>query len=163
MATPNHFLNVPPAAGEDIADPTNAGRPHPTTYKQTHHLDRGTVVWDRTNPDGTPAKDTNYGRGQSAVPSSVDVKQSNAMTDWEGAHAPDPVLAQFVANGMGDRSGAVSNPIADLTRKIDPSGNVDDAYGMQSARARQPVSPDSVGERGIPSVLTQAKGGTGQP
>ncbi len=36
MATPNHFLNVPPAKGEDIADPTNAGRPHPPTYKQTH-------------------------------------------------------------------------------------------------------------------------------
>ncbi len=97
------------------------------------------------------------------MPSSVSVEQSNAMTDWEGAHNADPVLAKLTANGHGDHSATEDGLVADLTRKIDPTRNVDDAYGMASARSRQPVSPDSVGERGIPTRLTQAKGGTQRP
>jgi hypothetical protein len=72
----------------------------------------------------------------------------------------DAVRDQIINQGLrSDDAAPINTQLRDIGK-----GNVPDAVGMASARARQPSNPDSVGERGIPSVLTQAKNsGTGQP
>jgi hypothetical protein len=44
----------------------------------------------------------------------------------------------LASSGFGDHSAAVSSPVEDLTRKIDPKPQPD-AFGMESSRLRQPA------------------------
>lgn len=123
--------------GENLKDPTRAGRPTGETYKAPK-LDRGSVVLQRTGPDGLPLANSGYGRNQNAVPSSVGVEQSADLTDFDiSPKGGDPVRASLIANGFGDRSGAEDSAVADLQRKIDITKNVPDAYGMSSNASRQ--------------------------
>jgi hypothetical protein len=123
--------------GENRTDPTRAGRPVGETYKSPK-LDRGSVVIEKKDAAGKPLADSNYGRNQNAVPSSVGVEQSTTLTDFDiSPKGGDPVRASLIANGFGDRSGAEDSAVADLQRKIDITKNVPDAFGMSSNAARQ--------------------------
>ena len=129
----------PKAAGP--GPQTKAGvRPAGETYVASH-LWRGGLVYDRKDSDGNPVKSTNYGRGQSQVPSSVGVAQSAELTDFSIAPAGgDEALQSLIRQGTGvDESKAPA--VASGQERPIPPGNVADAFGMGSARSRQPTKP----------------------
>jgi hypothetical protein len=132
-------------AGEDITDPTRAGRPAGPTYK--YPLNRGLPALD-AKKDGFPL--TGYGRGQFAGPSSVSVKDSSKMTDFSIAPKDDDgVLASIQNGGFGDRS-ETGAPVDDLSRKIDTRGGV-------------PVHPHMKGAAPGAKVPDKLGGNVGQP
>jgi hypothetical protein len=126
-------------AGEDITDPTRAGRPAGPTYK--YPLNRGLPALD-AKKDGFPI--TGYGKGQYAGPSSVSVKDSATMNDFSIAPKDDDaVLRSLQDSGFGDRSERGA-PVDDLQRKIDTSGGVPIHPHMKGA-APGPKVPDKTG------------------
>lgn len=125
------YQGQPKVTGENVANPTRAGRPVGETYKAPK-LDRGSVVIQKVGPDGQPLADSNYGRNQNAVPSSVGVEQSADLTDFDiSPKGGDPVRASLVKIGFGDRTGAEDNAVGDLQRKIDTTPYAP-AHGMRS-------------------------------
>jgi hypothetical protein len=154
MATPNHFLAIPP--GADLSDPTRASKPPSETYKAPK-LDRGSVVIERTGPDGQPLPRTRYGQNQADTPSSVGCTQAagsdgTGLSDFDIApRGGDPVLRKLALEGFGDQS-SEDSAVADLQRKIPTNQAVPDAYGMASARSRQASYPGP--DSSVPATLS---------
>lgn len=145
MATPNHFLAInSKATGEDIADPTRASKPTQETYKAPK-FDRGSVVIERTGPDGVPLPQSKYGQNQNAVPSSVGVTQAagpdgTGLSDFDiSPTGGDPVLKKLALEGFGDHSGEDS-AVADLSRKIDIAP-FPPSFGMRSRSGESGTIP----------------------
>src|SRR5579862_2858927 len=105
--------------GESVTDPTRASKPAKPTYR--YPLAKGLpALPDKLDADGNPLPLSGYGRNQYGGPSSVGVKDSATMNDYENLATPknDAVLDSLIANGHGDQSGE-NSAIADLQRKID--------------------------------------------
>lgn len=116
-----------PKAGAPMDPTKKIGRPAGETYKSPK-LDRGSVVLDRA--DAGPR--SNYGRGQSAIASSVGVEQSAHVMDFD-ASPSDAARDALISRGISKQD----NEFNTQTRSLDPKGNVPDAFGMASARTRQ--------------------------
>jgi hypothetical protein len=102
--------------GENLADPTRAGRPAPETYKAP--------AKETAQPVG---QSTGRGMNQYRGPSSVSVRDSAlSAQDFDIA---DPVKQSLIDGGFGDRSESGA-PIDDLQRKIDTTP-LPSAHGMQ--------------------------------
>lgn len=105
--------------GASVTDPTRASKPAQPTYR--YPLAKGLpALPDKLDADGNAVPLTGYGRNQYSGPSSVSVRDSATMNDYENLATPknDPVLDSLIANGHGDQSGE-NSAVADLQRKID--------------------------------------------
>jgi len=121
--------------GASIVDPTRSSKPAVPTYR--YPLTKGLPTISPKS--GT---ETGFGRNQYAGPSSVSVKDSADLSDFDiSPKSGDAVLDSLKSGGFGDRSESGA-PIDDLQRKI----NTDMApptYGMK-------VSPNRADEK-VPS------------
>ena len=118
------------AKGASVTDPTRASKPAQPTYR--YPLAKGLPrLPDKLDADGNPVPLTGYGRNQFSGPSSVSVKDSATMNDFENLATPksDEALDSLIANGHGDQRGE-NSAVADLQRKISTDQAVPTAFGM---------------------------------
>lgn len=128
------------AKGASVTDPTRASKPAQPTYK--FPLAKGLPsLPDKLDADGNPVPLTGYGRNQFSGPSSVSVKDSATMNDFENLATPknDEALNSLITNGHGDQSGE-NSAVADLQLKISTDQAVPTAFGM-SKRGASDGSP----------------------
>jgi hypothetical protein len=143
IVKPKHDM----AKGADVADPTRASKPTPVSYK--YPLAKGLpALPDKLDGDGNSAPLTAFGRNQFSGPSSVSVRDSADMTDFQNLATPkgDDVLKSLQVNGHGDQSGE-NSAVADLQRKIDTT-----AYPAAHGMAKRGADSGSPGGT-IPATI----------
>ncbi len=132
-------------AGENLTDPTRAGRPVTLKYP----LERGLPpMKTRYGADGEPLAESWYGKNQADHPASVGVAESNKLTDFDATPDGDDVLDGLARQGFGDHS-AENSAVADLERKVSIEG-YPASYGMKnrSDPTKAVKIPSSIGGNG---------------
>jgi hypothetical protein len=120
MAHGQKHKKLDPTKGQKLQDPTRASKPSTQTYR--YPLEKGLAKLNpRVDVEGNEQPISEYGRRYSG-PSSVSVTDSDRMSDMDfNPSDKDEALDSLRVNGHGDQSGE-NNMVADLQRKIDPTG-----------------------------------------